>query len=86
VTRRTLVAGGGPAALMLVVVPRCFVWIDPGARRVIGLHPSLVGYDDTIALRRAPEGGGGPALVRERAEALKRLAGDSQSFWMERVR
>jgi hypothetical protein len=40
----------------------------------------------TIVLRRAPEGGGGPALVRERAEALKRLAGYSQSFWIGRVR
>jgi hypothetical protein len=39
-----------------------------------------------IVLRRAPEGGGGPALVRERAEALKRLARHSQAFWIERVR
>ena len=28
----------------------------------------------------------GPPLVRTRAEALKRLAGYSQSFWLERVR
>ncbi len=34
-----------------------------------------------IVLRRAPEGGGGPALIRERADALKRLAGDSRAFW-----
>jgi len=34
-----------------------------------------------IVLRRAPEGGGGPAPVRQRADALKRLAGYSQAFW-----
>jgi hypothetical protein len=39
-----------------------------------------------IVLRRAPEGGGGPALVRARAEALKRLAVHSQTFWIERLR
>jgi len=39
-----------------------------------------------IVLRRPPEGGGGPALVRQRAEALKRLAGYSQAFWIDRVR
>ena len=39
-----------------------------------------------IVLRRPPDEGGGPALVRARAEALKRLAGYSQSFWLERVR
>ena len=32
------------------------------------------------------QGGGGPALVRERAEALKRLAGYSQAFWIDHVR
>jgi hypothetical protein len=39
-----------------------------------------------IVLRRPPEGGGGPALVRQRAEALKRLAGYSQAFWVDRMR
>lgn len=39
-----------------------------------------------IVLRRPPEGGGGPALVRARAEALKRLAVHSQAFWIERLR
>jgi hypothetical protein len=39
-----------------------------------------------IVLRRAPDQGGGHALVRERADALKRLAGYAQSFWIERVR
>jgi hypothetical protein len=39
-----------------------------------------------IVLRRPPDGGGGPALVRLRAEALKRLAGYSQAFWLDRVR
>jgi hypothetical protein len=39
-----------------------------------------------IVLRRPPDGGGGPALVRARAETLKRLAGYSQTFWIGRVR
>ena len=39
-----------------------------------------------IVLRRAPEGGGGPALVRARADALKRLAGYSRAFWSEGTR
>jgi hypothetical protein len=39
-----------------------------------------------IVLRRPGEGAGGPALVRERAEALKRLAGYSEAFWRGRAR
>jgi hypothetical protein len=39
-----------------------------------------------IVLRRPPDGGAGPALVRDRAEALKRLAGYSQSFWLSGAR
>jgi hypothetical protein len=37
-----------------------------------------------IVLKRAPGGTGGPGLVRERTEALKRLAGYAQEFWLER--
>ena len=48
------------------------------AREAPGCH---VRGSRIIVLRRAPEGGGGPALVRERADALKRLAGYSQAFW-----
>jgi hypothetical protein len=39
-----------------------------------------------IVLRRSADRGGGSALVRARAEALKRLAGYSQAFWLEQVR
>ena len=39
-----------------------------------------------IVLKRPPDGAGGPPLVRERAEALKRLAGYSRAFWVEGVR
>jgi hypothetical protein len=39
-----------------------------------------------IVLRRPPDAGDGRALVRERAEALKRLARHSQAFWIERLR
>ena len=38
-----------------------------------------------IVLKRPPEGGGA-GLVRARAEALKRLAGYSQAFWIAGVR
>jgi hypothetical protein len=51
VTRRGLVAVGVIAALVLVIALRYFVWIDPGARCVIGLRPSLVGYDNTTVKR-----------------------------------
>jgi hypothetical protein len=39
-----------------------------------------------IVLRRPAEGAGGPALVRERAETLKRLAGYSEAFWSAHAR
>ena len=39
-----------------------------------------------VVLRRAPEGGGGPALVRQRADALRRLASYSEAFWSEGTR
>lgn len=38
----------------------------------------------TIVLRRPRDGEAGPGFVRARADALKRLAGASQSFWLER--
>lgn len=38
----------------------------------------------TIILRRPRYGEAGPAFLRARAEALKRLANESQSFWLER--
>ena len=40
----------------------------------------------TIILRRPRDGEDGPALLRTRAEALKRLANESQSFWLDRGR
>ena len=40
----------------------------------------------TITLRRPRDGEAGPALLRTRAEALKRLANESQSFWLDRGR
>jgi hypothetical protein len=60
--------------------------IDAALARARAAPGCYVRGSRTIVLRRAPEGGGGPALVRQRAEALKRLARYSQSFWMERVR
>jgi hypothetical protein len=65
--------------------------IGPGAldgplRRAREAPGCYVRGSRIIVLRRPPEGGGGPALVRTRAEALKRLAGYSQAFWIERVR
>jgi hypothetical protein len=40
----------------------------------------------TIILRRARDGEAGPAFLRARADALKRLANASRSFWLERGR
>jgi hypothetical protein len=52
VTRRTrLTVIGAVVAVVMVVVVRSFVWWDPGARCVIGLRPSLVGYDTTTIKR-----------------------------------
>jgi len=60
--------------------------LEPGLRRAREAPGCYVRGSRIIVLRRAPEGGGGPALVRLRADALKRLAGYSQAFWVERVR
>jgi len=49
------------------------------ARQAVGCY---VRGSRIIVLRRPPEGQGGPAQVRERADALKRLAGYSQAFWL----
>ena len=38
-------------AVVAVVAMRYFVWWDVGARCVIGLRPSLVGYDNTTVKR-----------------------------------
>jgi hypothetical protein len=60
--------------------------MDPALLRAREAPGCYVRGSRTIVLRRAPEGGGGPELVRVRADALKRLAGHSRRFWTERVR
>ena len=40
----------------------------------------------TVILRRPHNGEAGSALVRTRADALKRLAHEVQSFWLQRGR
>ena len=60
--------------------------IDPALRRAREAPGCYVRGSRILVLRRPPDGGGGPVLVRARAEALKRLAGYSQAFWLERVR
>jgi hypothetical protein len=60
--------------------------IDPAlarSRQAVGCY---VRGSRVIVLRRLPEGQGGPEQVRERAEALKRLAGYSQAFWLSGAR
>jgi hypothetical protein len=47
VTRRRLVVVGVVVAVVAVIALRYFVWLDLGGRCVIGLRPSLVGYDNT---------------------------------------
>lgn len=60
--------------------------LDPAIRRAREAPGCYVRGSRVIVLRRPPDGGGGPALVRERAEALKRLAGYSQAFWIDHGR
>jgi hypothetical protein len=60
--------------------------LEPALRRAREAPGCYVRGSRTIVLRRPPDDGGGPALVRQRADALKRLAGYSQQFWIERVR
>ena len=60
--------------------------IDPALRKAREAPGCYVRGSRIIVLRRAPDGGGGPALLRERAEALKRLAGYSRAFWTDGVR
>jgi hypothetical protein len=60
--------------------------LDPAIRRAREAPGCYVRGSGIIVLRRAPDGAGGPALVRERVEALKRLAGYSRAFWVEGVR
>jgi hypothetical protein len=50
-TRRRAVVLGVAGAVLALVAVRYFVWIDLGARCVIGLRPSLVGYDNTTVKR-----------------------------------
>ena len=49
-TRRPAVALG-VFAILVVLVARYFVWVDVGARCVIGIRPSLVGYDNSTVKR-----------------------------------
>jgi hypothetical protein len=56
--------------------------MDPALARARQAPGCYVRGSRIIVLRRAPEGQSGPAQVRERAEALKRLAGYSQAFWL----
>jgi hypothetical protein len=60
--------------------------LDPVLRRARAAPGCYVRGSRVIVLRRPPDGGGGPALLRQRADALKRLAGYAQAFWIERVR
>ena len=50
-TRRRVLMLGAIVVVVAVVAMRYFVWWDVGARCVIGLRPSLVGYDNTTVKR-----------------------------------
>ena len=68
-TRTRLVVAGIAAALLVVGVFRYFVWLDLGDRCVIGLRPSLVGYDNrTIKLALATLKHGSPEDYRKVCE------------------
>ena len=49
--RRRLAVLGVCAFVVVLVVFRYFVWLDLGARCVVGIRPSLVGYDNTTVKR-----------------------------------
>jgi hypothetical protein len=49
--RRAALLGLATVVVTLVVVLRYLVWIDLGARCVIGIRPSLVGYDNSTVKR-----------------------------------
>jgi len=50
-TRRRAALLGLAAVVVTLVVLRYLVWIDVGARCVIGIRPSLVGYDNRTVKR-----------------------------------
>jgi hypothetical protein len=50
-TRRRAAVLGVVAAVVAIAAVRHFVWIDLGARCLIGLRPSLVGYDNRTVKR-----------------------------------
>jgi hypothetical protein len=41
----------GVLAIGVVLIARYFVWVDVGGRCVIGIKPSLVGYDNSTVKR-----------------------------------
>jgi hypothetical protein len=55
---------------------------DPVLRRARDAPGCYVRGSRIVVLRRASEGSS-PGLVRDRAEALKRLAGYAREFWVE---
>jgi hypothetical protein len=48
---RTRAVALGVLTVVLVLVVRYFVWVDVGARCVITIRPSLVGYDNSTVKR-----------------------------------
>ena len=50
-TRLRAVLLGLTVGVVIVVALRYFVWMDLGARCVIGIRPSLVGYDNSTVKR-----------------------------------
>jgi len=55
--------------------------IDPALRRAIEAPACYVRGSRVIVVRHAHEGENPATLLRERAEALKRMAGHSRTFW-----
>ena len=55
--------------------------IDPVLRRAFEAPACYVRGSRIIVVRRAHEGENPATLLRERAEALKRMAGHSRTFW-----
>jgi hypothetical protein len=61
-------------------------WLEPAQRRAREAAACYIRGSRIIVMRRAREGESPVALLRERAEALKRVPGYSRAFWMDRAR
>ena len=61
-------------------------WLEPAQRRAREAAACYVRGSRIVVMRRAREGENPATLLRERAEAVKRTAGYSRTFWTDAPR